>query len=162
LLDQLTRIANNPKSLDAIIQGDQVNPAEQPQQQAQASELEQQLKKRVQDLNAENEGLKALLEQRDAAHAAEISTMQALQKDTDNSHRKELKDIKMKYDAEIAKLKAQINNLASEQQVAHIPLQVPASINKILKTRRTDHILDNKIHKPNRIFPTEDQLSYDN
>ena len=58
LLAQLTRIAIDPKSIDAIIQGDRVNPAEQPQQQAQASVLEQ-LKKRVQDQTAENEGLRA-------------------------------------------------------------------------------------------------------
>ena len=39
LLAQLTRIAIDPKSIDAIIQGDRVNPAEQ--QHAQASDLEQ-------------------------------------------------------------------------------------------------------------------------
>ena len=44
--------------------------------------------------------------------------MKTLQKDTIDSHRKELQDIKKKHDAEIAKLKAQIDNLASKQQVA--------------------------------------------
>ena len=58
LLAQLTRIASDPKSIDAIMQGDRVNPAEQPQQQAQASELEQ-LNRRVQDQTTENEGLRA-------------------------------------------------------------------------------------------------------
>jgi hypothetical protein len=66
----------------------------------------------------------------------------------------------MKYDAEITKLKAQINNLAPMQQVAHIPQQVPAN-NKVLKIRRTDHIVEDGIYKPNKIFPTEDKLSYD-
>jgi hypothetical protein len=68
--------------------------------------------------------------------------LQARLQDAVDSHRKELMDNKKKYDAEIAKLKAQINNLAPLQQVAHIPQQVPAD-NGVLKTRLTDHVLDN-------------------
>ena len=75
VLDQLTRVAMDPKSLDTIKRGDWAKPAE-PQQQAQASELEQ-LKKKVQDQTAEIEGLKALLEQRNAAHAGEVARLQA-------------------------------------------------------------------------------------
>ena len=61
LLAQLTGIANDPKSLDAIKKGDRVNPPEQPQQHLQASEIVQ-LKRRIQDHSAEIEGLKAQIE----------------------------------------------------------------------------------------------------
>ena len=86
LLDQLKSIVRDPKSLDAIKQGDQAKPAEQ---QAQASDLEQ-LKKRVQDQTAEIEGLRVKLEQRDAAHTAEIARLQELLKQSDDAHATEI------------------------------------------------------------------------
>ena len=57
-------------------------------------------------------------------------------------------------------MKAQINNLAPLQQVAHIAQQVPAD-NRVLKTRLTGHIRDKYIYEANKICPAEDQLSYE-
>ena len=56
-------------------------------------------------------------------------------------------------------MKAQINNLAPLQQVAHIPQQVHAD-NGVLKTRLTDHVVEDEIHEANKIFPPKDKLSY--
>jgi hypothetical protein len=134
VLDQLTRVAMDPKSLDTIKRGDWAKPAEQPQQQAQASELEQ-LKKKVQDQTAEIEGLKALLEQRDAAHAGEV-----------------------------ARLQAQINSLAPNpfQKLAACCFVKKPAVTKVLKIRRTGHVIESLIRNPNKFCPDFGQLDYEN
>jgi len=60
-------------------------------------------------------------------------------------------------------LKAQINNLAPGplQQVPNLSAKKPANNNKVLKIRRTYHIVKYGIEKANKIFPAENKLSYD-
>ena len=105
-----------------------------------------------------------MAEQRETAHAAEIASLHALQEDTADSNCSQLKEIKEKHDAEIARLQEQINNLAPGplQQFVNYFAKKPANNNKVLKTRRTDHVIESKICNKNKIIPAEDQLSYDN
>ena len=60
-------------------------------------------------------------------------------------------------------MKAQINNLAPGplQQVPNLSAKKPANNNKVLKTRRTDHIVESEIYEANKIFPAENKLSYE-
>ena len=56
-----------------------------------------------------------------------------------------------------------MNNLAPGPLLAaaHIPRQVPANNNKVLKIRRTNHIVAKWIKEANKIFPAENKLSHD-